>query len=124
MRYSTPEALDAAMIDTYGDGAPSSRYRDLVDLVLITTTQSVTAHDLRKALFSEYAYRNLETPTTVMLPSQDWIAGYAGEAESVSTLDIVDATAAVNVVGKLLDPVLDGTAKGSWDPLELRWTSR
>lgn len=113
----------AAMIDTYGDGAPSSRYRDLVDLVLIATTQSVNAHDLRRALVSEYAYRNLETPTTVTLPSPDWIAGYAAVARSVPTLDIVDANAAVDIVRKLIDPALDGTARGTWDPHKVRWTS-
>jgi hypothetical protein len=113
----------AAMIDTYGDGAPSSRYRDLVDLVLITRTQTVDAHDLRKALVSEYAYRKLAIPTTVTLPSPDWIGGYTAVARSVPTLEIVDANVAVDIVRKLIDPVLDSSAKGTWDPHKLQWTS-
>ena len=46
----------AAMLDSYSDGRPSTRYRDLVDLVLIATTQRPLAADLRIALMSEYAH--------------------------------------------------------------------
>ena len=31
------------MVSSYANGAPGSRYRDLVDLVLIATTQTVAA---------------------------------------------------------------------------------
>ena len=33
----------AAMVSSYANGAPGSRYRDLVDLVLIATTRTVDA---------------------------------------------------------------------------------
>lgn len=114
----------AAMIDTYGDGEPSSRYRDLVDLVLIAKTQSVHAEDLRRALLSEYTYRGLDTPTTVTLPSSNWRQGYADIARDVPNFDILDADSAIAIVRAMIELALDGTAWGTWDPNALRWESR
>lgn len=114
----------AAMIETYGDGEPSSRYRDLVDLVLIAKTQVVYADDLRKALLSEYTHRRLDAPTTVTLPSSDWKQGYADIARDVPTLDNVDADSAIAIVRKMIEPAINGTASGTWDPKTHRWERR
>ncbi len=77
----------AAMIDTYGEGErPSSRYRDLVDLVLIATTNRIDALELRRALLSEYVHRGLSVPTGVESPSDAWGEGYALEAAKVPHL--------------------------------------
>lgn len=110
----------AAMLDTYQGNKPSSRYRDLVDLVLIATTQRLHASDLRSALLSEYANRSLETPMTVDLPHPSWEAGYARTA---SKLQIPQQTAAdgLEVCRKLLAPILAGRTTGIWNPDSLEW---
>jgi len=112
----------AAMIATYGAGArPSTRYRDLVDLVLVATTQSVDAAELRVALLSECAHRGLEVPSTVDAPDDSWTAGYAREAAKVPHLQQQDLSSALAVVRQMLDPVFAGEVAGHWSPDRLTW---
>lgn len=112
----------AAMIDTYGGGnRPSSRYRDLVDLVLVATTQYMEAGELRAALLSEYSHRGLDVPTTVDAPDDSWESGYAREAAKVPHLGPQTLNAALVVVRGLLEPVLIGEVDGHWSPDELQW---
>ncbi|MCP4967249.1 MAG: nucleotidyl transferase AbiEii/AbiGii toxin family protein [bacterium] len=111
----------AAMLDTYSNGQPSSRYRDLVDLVVIATTQRPTAKDLHTALTSEYSHRGLATPTEVTLPSPAWEAGYAAVAAQAPDLGYPTADMALDVVTKLLNPILAGKTTGTWNPNTLDW---
>jgi len=114
----------AAMIDTYNDGAPSTRYRDLVDLVLITNTQKPDAADLRAALQSEYAVRGITPPAGVELPDPSWIVGYEKEIESLPGVAQRTALEAIAAVGSLLDPILtDQELTGTWNPQRLIWES-
>lgn len=111
----------AAILDTY-QGRPSTRYRDLVDLAIIAETQTVSADKLRTALLSEYAHRGLPTPTAVTLPSPDWVSGYAQSARQAPYLEHTTAKSAVALVGRLLNPVLAGRHRGTWDPTVSEWT--
>jgi len=111
----------AAMLDTYGGDRPSTRFRDLVDLVLIAITQRPTAVELRAALLSEYAQRGLAAPAEVTLPSAAWHDGYAKVVGGAPSLDQRTAEAGLAVVKKMLDPVLGGLATGTWDPDGLVW---
>lgn len=111
----------AAMLDTYSDDRPSTRFRDLVDLVLIATTQRPRATDLRAAMTSEYAHRSLTAPAEVTLPSAAWHDGYAKAVAGLPVLQHRTADAALDVVKKMLDPVLAELASGVWDPEALAW---
>lgn len=112
----------AAMVDTYNDNAPSTRYRDLVDLVLIATTQRPDAADLRSALLSEYSVRNLPTPTDIDLPAATWAAGYANAIEALPDVSHRTASDALNLVRALLQPLLDNRIpSGTWNPDISRW---
>jgi len=112
----------AAMIDTYGVGdRPSTRYRDLIDLVLVATTQHVDAVELRTALLSEYQHRGLDVPTAVVAPDDSWTAGFAREAAKVPHLKQETLSAALVVVNGLLEPVLACEAAGTWSPDQLQW---
>ena len=114
----------AAMIDTYGEGnRPSTRYRDLVDLVLVATTQHIDAGELQAALLSEYRHRGLDVPTTVKAPDDSWEAGYTREAVKVLHLEQQTLGAALVVARGMLEPVLIGEANGRWSPDALKWTS-
>ncbi len=106
----------AATYERHGShGRPSTRYRDLVDLVAIVNGASVLADAQAVALRSEFDRRGLNLPTHFDVPDRGlWERGYAAEArrsllEMAATLDD-----ALSVVNSFIDPLLDGTAKGAW----------
>jgi len=115
----------AATFQRYGDRElPSTRYRDLVDLVAIATSASVQAGPQITALASEAQRRNITLPSRFDVPDRElWERGYAAEAAR-SLLPIAPTLdEALAVVRPFLDPLLDGTAKGSWDPDRCQWSA-
>jgi hypothetical protein len=72
----------AATFDRYGDTeAPSTRYKDLVDLVAIVIEASVKAEAQLAALASETKRRRTRFPQRFVVPMRDlWEQGYAAEA--------------------------------------------
>lgn len=113
----------AAMFELHGAmGAPSTRYKDLVDLVAIILAASIEAEPQMAALRSEAARRGLLLPNGFNVPHRDlWERGYPAEARRsllpmARTLD-----EALAVVKPFIDPLLDGTARGIWDPHGGRW---
>ncbi len=112
----------AATYELHGDGRPSTRYRDLVDLVAIVTVASVGADTQSAALRSEFERRGLTLPDRFDVPDRTlWEPGYAAEARRslLETAGTVDE--ALAVVRPFVDPLLDGSAAGSWNPREGRW---
>jgi hypothetical protein len=112
----------AAMTGTYA-GRPSSRYRDLVDLVLMATTQTIDAAALHTALLSEHMRRGTTPTPGLTLPSEDWPEGYRRIATELPGFAHLNAAEAVEIVGRLIDPVLAGRKSGTWDPERLEWQS-
>jgi len=72
----------AATFDRYGEGRkPSTRFRDLVDLVAISLGASVDAEPQIAALQSEAARRGVSLPPRFGVPDRElWQGGYAAEA--------------------------------------------
>lgn len=110
-----------ATVDTYRD-APSSRTKDGVDLVVIARTQrGITADALTRAVSQERKLRRLDEFDALVLPVE-WATPYARIARQIPacaehrTLD-----AAQPLISAFLDPILDGTARGTWDPDTLVW---
>jgi hypothetical protein len=102
----------------------SSRYKDLVDLVLIAHTQRPIAADLRRALLSETGRRGIGLPAEFVTPGPLWPAGYEAKAAEVPQLkELGRFPAALALVKAMLDPVLAGTAVGRWDPVRATWVS-
>lgn len=115
----------AAILQRYGDRElPSTRYKDLVDLVAIVGSASVADDPLTMALESEADRRGLRLPARFDVPDRQlWKTGYAAEAErsllpAARTLD-----QALAVVRLFIDPILAGAAAGSWNPDGGRWSS-
>ncbi len=102
---------------------PSTRYKDLVDVVAIVVSTPVEAQAQAAALRSEASRRGLRLPDRFTVPDRTlWEPGYGAEAGRsllpvARTLD-----GALALVQPFLDPLLDATACGAWSPLELRWT--
>ncbi len=115
----------AAMFELHGEkGAPSTRYKDLVDIVAIVISASIDAAPQLTALRSEADRRGIALPLRFSVPDRAlWERGYAAEAGRsllpvAHTLDDALAT-----VMPFLDPLLDGSAAGTWDPEHRRWTT-
>jgi Nucleotidyl transferase AbiEii toxin, Type IV TA system len=112
-----------AMFERYGKtAAPSTRYKDLIDLVAIATGASVEAAAQIRALRSEAARRTVELPDRFDVPDREaWERGYAAEARR-SLLDIAqNLDDALAIVGPFLDPLLGDVAVGRWDPEAMEW---
>lgn len=114
----------AATYELHGDARPSTRFRDLVDLVAIIEVASVAAEAQAGALRSEFDRRGLSFPDHFDVPDRRlWEPGYAAEArrsllDNAATLD-----EALAVVRPFIDPLLDGSAVGSWNPRTRTWGS-
>jgi hypothetical protein len=113
----------AATYQRYGDARmPSTRYRDLVDLVAIVRGATVPAEAQRAALISEFERRHIELPPTFQVPDRAlWEPGYAAEARKSLLDGALSLDEALDEVRPFLDPVLAGAASGRWDPAERTW---
>jgi hypothetical protein len=116
----------AATYERYGRARmPSTRYRDLVDLISIVTGSSVPAEAQRAALASEFERRLLPLPETFDVPDRAlWEAGYNAEARRSSLTVGRTLDDALPLVKRFIDPLLDGTAAGLWDRALGRWQGR
>jgi hypothetical protein len=112
-----------ACFDRYGaEAAPSTRYKDLVDLVAIALAATVPAEPQLLALDSEAKRRGVHLPKLFRVPDRSlWGPGYAAEAKR-SLLPIAHSLdEALAMMGLFLNPLLGGTAAGCWDPDSRRW---
>ncbi|MGZ8513873.1 MAG: nucleotidyl transferase AbiEii/AbiGii toxin family protein [Candidatus Limnocylindrales bacterium] len=114
----------SAIVQRYsGQDRPSTRFKDLVDLVAIVKEVSVSADAQVATLVSEAERRGMPLPATFDVPDRViWERGYAAEAgrsllPTAKTLD-----AALDVVRPFIQPLLSGTAAERWDPERGRWT--
>jgi Nucleotidyl transferase AbiEii toxin, Type IV TA system len=107
-----------------GAASVSSRYKDLVDLVLIARTQELVAVELRRALLSVAGLRGIGLPAEFNVPGPLWPAGYEAKAREVPQLgDLGRFAAAMALVKTMIDPVLAGTAVGRWEPALVAWVA-
>jgi len=101
---------------------PSTRYRDLIDLVSIVTGASVPAADQITALVSEFDRRRLNLPASFDVPDRRlWESGYAAEARRSLLTEARTLNEALTLVKPFTDPLLNQTATGHWDPQSLQW---
>src|SRR5262249_28724825 len=114
-----------AMIERHGAaGAPSTRYKDLVDLVAIVLAGSVEAGPQTVAPRSGGTPRGPRLPGRLLVPGPALLGprrAAAGGRSLLPTARTLDGARAA--VGPVLDPLLDGTARGTWHPRDRRWTS-
>jgi len=100
----------------------SSRYHDLADIVVFAHTVKVKAHELKTAFASEAARRGVALPQRLIAPTDtNWSRGYARIAREAPLLRERDLKTAVATARLFLDPVLQGAARGEWDPERLCW---
>ena len=95
----------------YAGEKPSSRVKDLVDLIVIANTTGLGAERLREAIGKIVA---------LPAPPRDWAAPWR---RLVADLPAdVDVDAGYQAAAAFLDPVLAGATRlGRWDPDERTW---
>ncbi len=125
--YPLPDQIAdkvAAMVERHGiGGRASTRYRDLVDLVLIVGSCEIDAQLTRAALSAQAQRRELTLPLTLSAPSPAWMSGYrdaVGDATLPAGLRTLQA--ALTAAGGCVNALLDGTVThGTWDPSAQQW---
>lgn len=106
----------------YAGNRPSSRVKDLVDIVLIAGIARFKARGLDDAIGRLFQARGThERPLAVPSPPRAWSGPYAALAKDVGLPQGLDAAYAEATA--FLDPVLVGKAEGGWDPDTTRWRS-
>ena len=104
---------------------PSTRYKDLVDLVSIIKGARFKATAGLRALSSEAQRRSVALPDRFDIPDRTlWEPGYTAEARRWAIRTAPKLDNALTIVQPCLDPLLDGTAHGTWDPIAGRWRAR
>ncbi|MFZ1063079.1 MAG: nucleotidyl transferase AbiEii/AbiGii toxin family protein [Acidimicrobiales bacterium] len=114
----------AAIYERYGETKmPSTRFRDLVDLVAIAMAASVEAAAQSRALASEFDRRRLMLPDRFNVPDRPlWEVGYAAEARRSLLNTVLTLDEALNIVRAFVDPLFSGTAVGRWNPTTAQWS--
>jgi hypothetical protein len=106
-------------------GRPSTRFRDLVDLVLIAHSQQVHADALATAFASERRRRRLSKVDALAVPDEGlWQAGYQAVSRDVPEVTEKTLAQALPLAKRFVDPVLAGVGQGTWHPATLAWLHR
>ena len=108
------------------NGRPSSRVKDLVDIVLYATHCRVDEAQLRQKLEIEFRMRHRSLPDEFKIPLNwhgDYGAVYRKVALDAHVLETCPTLGSAESMGKLLyDPVFSGACRGlTWDPERLSW---
>lgn len=106
---------------TYGrSGQPSTRPKDLVDILLIESSATIEAAALRHALEGTFSERALQPlPVSLQPPPAIWADPYKRLADTVNIES--DLSAAFTRAAAFLDPVLAGNANGQWNTHRRQW---
>ncbi|MFY9823974.1 MAG: nucleotidyl transferase AbiEii/AbiGii toxin family protein [Thermoanaerobaculia bacterium] len=103
---------------------PNSRVKDLPDIALLATAQTLDAKRLRDAFEQTFTFRETHSlPAILPVPLSAWATPYAAMAREDQlawpTLD--DVTRAAQA---FLGPVLAGDLEATWEPEAWAWRSR
>jgi hypothetical protein len=115
-----------ALFERHGpDGSvPSTRYRDLADIVRIIKATPFDAGRLMIVLEREADRRRMTLPAGFIAPSADWVAAFPRAAANFAEYprELWDLAAALTFCGACLDEVLAGHRRGGiWDPRDQSW---
>lgn len=100
---------------------PNSRVKDLPDIALLATTRTLAGHRLREALESTFTFRRTHPlPPALPEPPPAWEAPYTAIARE-DALRWATLREVTNAARAFLDPVLQGTTSGTWEPSTWSW---
>jgi hypothetical protein len=105
----------------YGQNSrPSTRPKDLVDILLIASAEEIEAASLREALERTFALRrHQQLPANLPSAPRSWEAPYRRLAAEVSVQ--AELATAVAEAQAFVNPVLGDRRTGTWDPVRRQW---
>lgn len=112
------------MYELHQGGKPSTRYRDLADIVRIIGDLEISASRLTEMLTHEQRRRTLTLPTAMTSPHATWAERYTEAAERFAEFpaEFHALDASLRRGGRCLDPVLSGArTHGTWNPTAQAW---
>jgi hypothetical protein len=103
-------------------GGESSRVKDLVDIVLIAGMWPMSAEKLLEAIEATFRIRATHAlPRDFSDPPANWAATYRRLATEVG-LEADRLEKGIELARSFLNPLLQGRARGLWDPEGWQWT--
>jgi hypothetical protein len=125
MAYPLPDQLAdkfCAIMELQPGGYPSSRMKDLVDVVFYLTNKRFESKQLRRAIESECAKRNMDMPKSFAAPSI-WSSRFDGFAKNCGLVpEFTSFEGASQLAANFFNPVIeDALFDTSWDYLQLDW---
>lgn len=104
------------------DGRPSSREKDLVDIVIFAVTQDIDGAALSVAINTERLRRKMERFDRFVVPST-WGTGYTNLSRPVPhCADYLTVESAAELASRLIDPALTGEVRDkTWSASTLQW---
>lgn len=123
--YSLPDQLAdklCAVMELQANGFPSSRMKDLVDIVFYATSEKVDLKQLSVAIKAECQKRNMEEPTAFSAPDE-WRVRFPTFAARTKIRDeFRDFDAASNLATRFFSPALEDRIEYMcWNPDKLEW---
>lgn len=109
---------------------PSTRFKDLVDLMVIAHNATPNGDLTHAALHAEVSRRrrtgtHVPLPATFEIPDPSWIGGYGAQAAKIHDLpqDCRTLAGATPVADAFITPLLqDQPPPGRWTPNQRHWT--
>ncbi|MCI9888544.1 nucleotidyl transferase AbiEii/AbiGii toxin family protein [Micrococcales bacterium 31B] len=114
-----------AMYERHHGGKPSTRYRDLADIVHIVASLGFSAESLAELLRHEQRRRRIKLPQALTSPGDQWSAAFPKAARDFEDYppEFHSLDAALKHAGGCLSPILSGEIRhGRWDPNSHAWT--
>lgn len=123
--YPLPDQLAdklCAIMEKQLGGWPSSRMKDLVDVVFYAVNERFCLRDLSRAVQAECARRGMALPECFAAP-ETWEKGFEAFAKKNGIpAGYASFDAACALVSDFFRPVLAGVSDDlTWDPVSLRW---
>lgn len=111
-----------ATVQRYDD-RPSSREKDLVDIVVLAVTQDIDGTALTTAIRTEISRRGMDPIEHFIVPAH-WGPAYEKLARGVPCcVNVRQIAAAAALAAALVNPALDGNAEGlTWQVAAEEWT--
>lgn len=129
LAYPLPDQLAdklCAIMELQSNGYPSSRMKDLVDVVFYVTHEAFSAGQLSYAVECECDRRNMAVPEAFAAP-ETWVGRYETFAKKNGSLDrFASFDSASALAASFFDPVLNGKANAddAWDYEEHCWKAK
>lgn len=113
-----------ALYETHHGGKPSTRYRDLADIVRIVTSMPLDATRLSQTLTHEEGRRSITLPAQFVAPHHQWEYDYEEAARQFSEFPVEyhRLEASLARAAQCLTPVLSRQrTAGTWEPDRRTW---